>query len=152
MSSNTGGLNQNVSFQNVTTGDMQNSVAGQDSILGDGNIIQKTEPVAPENKPITQPQVIELLTQLETLIKSENLPPELKEKAAKSLAAAKEEAKEEEPDKNYIKNKLEKVTGNLKAATETIVASQGLWSKAKDIFIKLAPWLGVAASVFLGTP
>jgi ElaB/YqjD/DUF883 family membrane-anchored ribosome-binding protein len=151
MSSNTGGVQQSIT-NGTNTGAMQAGVAGGNAnvLQGDSNVIEQTNQVTPAEHSITQDEATKLLAQIEELLKTANLPDESKGKASKFLAAAKEEAKEAEPDKDFIKGNLERVTKTIQATTETVVASQGLLSKLKPIFVKLAPWLGVAASYFLG--
>lgn len=151
MSSNTGGIQQSVT-NGTNTGAMQAGVAGGNAnvLQGDSNVIQQTNQVEPTEQPITQNDALELLAQIEALLQTASLPDEQKRKASTYLAAAKEAAQEAKPDKDYIKGNLERVTKTIQATTETVVASQGLWDKLKPIFTKLAPWLGVAASYFLG--
>jgi hypothetical protein len=151
MSSNTGGVQQSINNGN-NTGAMQAGVAGGNAnvLQGNANVIQQTNQVASAEQPITQDQACELLAQIESLLQTASLPDKEKRIAIKSLSAAKEEAEEAEPDKGFIKENLERVTKTIQATTETVVASQGLWNKLKPIIVKLAPWLGVAASYFLG--
>ncbi|MBW4680350.1 MAG: hypothetical protein KME19_09565 [Microcoleus vaginatus WJT46-NPBG5] len=153
MSSNTGGVNQSIQGGSTNQGAMQAGVAGGNAnvLAGDANVIQQTNQVVAAQPEITQDEAVELLAQIEELLKTANLPEDQKGKATKFLAAAKEEAKEAEPDKDFIKNNLERVTKTIKATTETVSASKGLWKSITPIFVKLAPWLGVAASFFLGT-
>lgn len=151
MSSNTGGVQQSVT-NGSNTGAMQAGVAGGNAnvVQGDSNVIYQTNQVEPIEQPISEDEAFELLTEIETILQSADLPDQQKRKVVTYLAAAKEAAQEEQPDKDYIKGNLEKVTKTIKATTETVVASHGLWEKLTPIFTKLAPWLGVAASYFVG--
>lgn len=99
-------------------------------------------------KQLTSVDVVKLLTKLEELLQQSALPEAQKQKATKHLEIAKEEAKEEEPDKEYTAKSLQKATKLLKDAGETVDAGQGLWKKAKPIVTNLLPWLGVTADFF----
>lgn len=99
-------------------------------------------------KQLTSADAVKLLSQLEELLKGSALPEAQKEKAIKHLETAKEEAKEEEPDKEYAAKSLQKVAKILKGADETVNAGQGLWKKAVPIVTNLLPWLGIAAHFF----
>jgi ribosomal protein L16 Arg81 hydroxylase len=151
MSSNTGGVQQSVT-NGSNTGAMQAGVAGGNAnvVQGDSNIIQQTNQVEPAEQPISEDEAFELLAEIEAILQTAHLSDEQKRKVSTYLAAAKEAAQEDKPDKDYIKGNLEKVTKTIQATTETVMASQGLWDKLKPIFTKLAPWLGVAASYFVG--
>ena len=150
MSSNSAGVHQNITLGD-NTGEMRVAAAGDNAnvIQGDGSTIALNAPDATEEQ-ITSAQAIELLAQMQTLLEAADLPEAKKGKAQKFLAAAKEEATEPEPDKDYIKSNLERVTKTLEATTATVTASTGLWQSLKPILTRLAPWLGVAASYFMG--
>ncbi|MDB9513035.1 hypothetical protein PN499_17735 [Kamptonema animale CS-326] len=152
MSSNTGGVSQSIKGGS-NTGAMQAGVAGGNAnvLAGDGNEIQQTNQVAPAEKEITQDEAIALLEQIEALLQTADLPDEKKKKANNLLAVVKDEAKEVNPDKDSIKTNLKKVAESIKTTSETVEATQGLWKTFTPIFVKLAPWIGVAASFFLGS-
>lgn len=152
MSSNTGGVSQSIKGGS-NTGAMQAGVAGGNAnvLAGDGNVIQQTDQVAPAEKEITQDEAITLLEQIEALLQTADLPDEKKKKANNLLAVVKDEAKEANPDKDSIKANLKKVAESIKTTSETVEATQGLWKTFTPIFVKLAPWIGVAASFFLGS-
>lgn len=99
-------------------------------------------------KQLTSADVLELMAKLEGLLKESALPNDQKEKAIKHLEAAKEEAKEDEPDKEYTAKSLQKATKVLKDAGETVDAGQGLWKKVEPIMSALLPWLGVVPHFF----
>ncbi|MBE9041038.1 hypothetical protein IQ235_09625 [Oscillatoriales cyanobacterium LEGE 11467] len=145
-----GGVHQNVSLGD-NTGELRVAAAGENAkqVLGDGSTIAIGSLDTTEEQ-ITSAQAIELLAQMQALLETANLPDAQKGKAQKFLAAAKEEATESEPDKDYIKSNLERVTKTLEATTATVTASTGLWQSLKPIFTRLAPWLGVAATYFVG--
>ncbi len=93
-------------------------------------------------------KVLDLLSNLETLLKSTNLSQTYQEKALRYLGAAKEEATSEKPDKKFTADSLKKVVGVLKETNETIETSQKIWDKVQPIFKQLLPWLGVATNFF----
>ncbi len=99
---------------------------------------------------ITQEQAVEILSQIEKLIKEADLPPELTSQATKYAGKAKEEASEEKPEQSIIVRHLERATSVIKKADTTAGAAKNLVDKLKPLILKLAGWLGVAANYFLG--
>ena len=153
MSSNTGGVQQSIQGHSSNQGPMQGSVAGGNAnvVTGDGNVIQQTQKTTSEESAITQQEVIDLFQKLATIFEADkSLPEKEKRKAKNLLTVVQDEAQETEPDKDYIRDNLARLTKTLQVTTETVVASKGLWQSVKPILTKLAPWLGVAASFFLG--
>lgn len=120
-------------------------IAGQDMNLTQNQQIGTNE----SSKPLTQEDVVELIAQLEELFRSSDLPPAQTAKAVKHLEAAKEEAQEKEPDKDFAAKNLQRATKVLKEAGETVEAKTSLWKKVQPIITKLLPWLGVATSFFI---
>lgn len=100
-------------------------------------------------KPLTQADVVELIAQLEELFRSSALPEAQTAKAIKHLEAAKEEAQEEKPDKDFAAKNLQRATKVLKEAGETVEAGTSFWQKVKPILENISPWLGVATSFFI---
>ena len=98
---------------------------------------------------LTQTDVVKLITQLEELFRSSDLPEEKTAKAIKHLEAAKEEVQEKEPDKDFAAKNLQRATKVLKEASETVEAGSSLWQKVKPILETITPWLGVAASFLI---
>ncbi len=114
----------------------------------DMNVTQNQQIGASESsKPLTQADVVELIAQLEELFRSSGLPEAQTAKAIKHLETAKEEAKEEKPDKDFAAKNLQRATKVLKEAGETVEAGTSLWKKVQPIITKLLPWLGVAAGI-----
>ncbi len=115
----------------------------------DMNVTQNQQIGTSESpKPLTQTDVVELIAQIEELFRSSDLPPAQTTKAIKHLETAKEEAREEKPDKDFAAKNLQRATKVLKEAGETVEAGTTLWKKVKPIITKLLPWLGVAAGFF----
>lgn len=124
------------------------SVSGQIAQAG-GNVTQ-TQHLHQGNseRQPTVPEVVELIAQMERLIKTAALPDDQKNKATTHLAAAQEAAQETEPDKDYAAKSLQKAIKILKDANESVEAGQGLWNKVTPILQQLLPWLGVTAHFF----
>ncbi|MEM1392423.1 MAG: CHAT domain-containing protein [Cyanobacteria bacterium P01_H01_bin.150] len=120
-------------------------IAGQNMNVTQNQIFGTNE----SSKPLTQPDVVELITQLEELFRNSDLPPAQTTKAIKHLEAAKEEAQEKEPDKDFAAKNLQRATKVLKEAGETVEARTSLWKRVQPIITKLLPWLGVASSFFI---
>jgi Pyruvate/2-oxoacid:ferredoxin oxidoreductase gamma subunit len=94
---------------------------------------------------LSQEDVINLLVNLETLVRSANLPEAQTERVLKLVSVVKEEAEsEEEPDKNFSFKKLKRATEVLKEAGETVEAGNSLWRNVQPIFNSLSLWLGAA--------
>jgi hypothetical protein len=103
-----------------------------------------------EEKPLTQEKIIDLLAEIEQLIrKSAELPEAEKEKSLQYLGTAKEEAKQTEPDKDLIAKSLKRMAETLKTTSETVASTKTLWDSVKPILLALPSWLGVAKN-FLG--
>ena len=98
---------------------------------------------------LTPDDVVRLLTQIEELLQSTDLPESQKEKAIKHLDTTKEEAQQEEPDKDFAAKSFQQATQVLKEADATVGAGQGLWQKLAPIVTQLAPWFGIAAKALL---
>ena len=114
----------------------------------DMNVTQNQQIGTSESsKPLTQKEVVELIAQLEEIFCSSDLPPAQTAKAIKHLEAAKEEAQEKEPDKDFAAKNLQRATKVLKEAGETVKAGTSLWNKVQPIITRLLPWLGVAAGI-----
>jgi hypothetical protein len=120
-------------------------IAGQDMNVTQNQQIGTSE----SSKPLTQADVVELIVQLEELFRSSGLPEAQTAKAIKHLEAAKEEAQEEKPDKDFAAKNLQRATTVLKEAGETVEAGTSLWQKVKPILETVSPWLGVAASFLI---
>ncbi len=133
---------QSLSISGGQLSDVQfGGIAGRDLNVTQNQQIGTSE----SSKALTQANVVELIAQLEELFHSSGLPEEQTSKAIKHLEAAKEEAQEEKPDKDFAAKSLQRATKVLKEAGETVEAGTGLWKKVQPIITKLQPWLGVAA-------
>lgn len=120
-------------------------IAGNDMNVTQNQQISTSE----SSKTLTPTDVVELITQLEELFRSSSLPEAQIAKAIKHLEAAKEEAQEKEPDKDFAAKSLQRATKILKEANKTVEAGTSLWKKAQPIVNKLLPWLEVAAGILV---
>ncbi len=136
---------QSMSFSGGNLSNVQiGGQAGRDLVANQNQQLQSEG----TEKALTQADVVELIAQLELLLRTSGLPEAQAEKAVKHLEAAKEEAQAEEPDKDFAAKSLQRATKVLKDAGETVDAGTGLWQKVQPILSSLLPWLGVAASFF----
>jgi CHAT domain len=99
-------------------------------------------------KQLTLAEVIQLITQIETLLRGSALPNDQKDKAMTHLESVKDEVASEEPDKQFAAKSLQKVTKLLKETNETVGVGQELWNKVAPILKQLLPWLGVGVHLF----
>lgn len=144
-------MSEETSSQSINISGGQNSniqiggVARQDQTVNQTQQMGTAEGAAQ----LTQTDVVDFITQLETLLKNAGLPEQQSTKALRHLETAKEEVQAKEPDKDYAAKSLKKATTVLKEASETVSAGSNLWNKIKPIAEKITPWLGVASGFFL---
>ncbi|HEY9874134.1 MAG TPA: hypothetical protein V6D12_11895 [Candidatus Obscuribacterales bacterium] len=136
MSNNPGGISQ--SNSGPMSGGMQAAI-GNNNKQG-----MSTEGSSASNVP-TQAEAIDLLAQIEQMIRSAELPEPAKEKTTKYIEAAKVEAEEEKPNKHLISQNLERVTKNLEEVDKTVDTSKRIFEKVVPLVVKVAGWLGTAA-------
>lgn len=131
---------------NVSGGHFSNAQIGQA-----GRDLAQTQQIQQggTEKPLTPNDVVRLLTQIEGLLQSTDLPESQKAKAIKHLDTTKEEAQQAEPDKDFAAKSFQRATQVLKEADEAVGAGQGLWQKLAPIVTQLAPWFGIAAKALL---
>ncbi|MGG6242130.1 hypothetical protein ACQ4N7_26220 [Nodosilinea sp. AN01ver1] len=116
-----------------------------------GRDLSQTQRIVGGNpeKQLTVTEVVELISQIENLFETSDLPSDQQEKAIKHLETAKEEVQAKDPDKDFAMKSLQRATKVLKEANEAVGAGEGLWKKLEPIVTQLAPWLGVAAKALL---
>lgn len=132
--------NQSMNFSGST-------ISGQVGQAG-GDLHQTQYQNQDEVKQLTAAEVIQLIGQIESLLKNSALPDEQKNKAITHLEAVKEEVEAKEPDKQYAAKSLQKVTKVLKDTSETVDAGKNLWNSVEPILNKLLPWFSVASDFF----
>ena len=141
MNNNPGGTSQNMSGGNMYGG-MQ--AAGDHSTQQmETNVTQADE------KQLTQADVIQMLAQIEELVKSTpELPSADKEKSLRYLGAAKEETQAREPDKQLAAGNLKRMAQTIETASKTVESGKTLWGNIKPVLKELPAYFGVAASFF----
>jgi hypothetical protein len=100
---------------------------------------------------MTAAKVVELLSELEGLLKHSEVPAEHLDKASKYLDVVKDEVQEKEPDKELAAKNLQKMAQALKAANEATESGKKLWEKAIPVVGQLIKWFGITRT-FLGLP
>ena len=104
---------------------------------------------AASSKSLTSGDVVVLLGEIEALLKRASIPENEKAKAIRGVECARDEAQEENPNKESAVSNLQRVTKVLKGAGETVDAGTSLWDKVKPILETISPWLGVAAGFWI---
>ncbi len=136
--------------QNRSSNSMNISSSTISGQVGQGDHVTQTQyqNQGEATKQLSPAEVVQLITQIEILLRSFALPEDQKDKAMTYLGAAKEEASSEEPDKQFAAKSLQKATKILKETNETLDAGQSLWKKVEPILGQLLPWLSVASHFF----
>jgi uncharacterized caspase-like protein len=136
VSNNPGGISQS------NSGSM---LGGMQAAIGNDNKQAMSTKASDASNVPTQAEVVELLAQIEHLIRNAELPEAVKGKTTKYIEAAKVEAEEAEPDKKLISKNLERVTKNLEEVDKTVDTSKKIFEKVVPLVMKVASWLGIAA-------
>ena len=138
MSNNPGGITQS------SSGSMGGGM--QAAIGNDNKQVMSAETSSDSNSP-TQAEVVELLAQIERIIRDAELPEVAISKAIKYIEAAKIEAEESEPDKQLISKNLERVTKNLEEVDKTVDASNRIFEKVVPLMMRIGSWIGMAIGI-----
>lgn len=131
--------NSTVSGVNIAQGDNNQVVQGDGNqvIVGDNNQVGVA--------PLSQPDVVSLLAEIEAAIAQADLPEDIKDEAATYAKAAKQSAEKDKPKKDAIKTNLQSMGETITEASKTVDAAKGLWQTVLPIAAKIGTWLGVAA-------
>lgn len=130
-------------FQSFTISDSQFSGVQIGQAIENLTQVQQNSQSTTE-KQLTPTQVVELITQIESLFLNSNLSDVSKKQALKHLDYAKDAVQEEQPDKIIAAKSLQKAVQLLKEANEILGLGQGLWQNLEPIAKQLTPWLGIA--------
>jgi hypothetical protein len=128
---------------NITGGQFQVGMAGRDlhqAASGQNAAMQEG---------LTGAQAIDLLEQLAGAIAASGVSEADQKKMMVNLEAAKQEAGEKEPDKVLMGANLEKIGKTMKSLKETTDAGKSLWQTGGEILKTIAPFAGLAASLFV---
>ncbi|MDZ8140791.1 MAG: pentapeptide repeat-containing protein [Nostoc sp. DedQUE04] len=134
---------------NNVQGDNNRAVQGDNNqaVLGDGNQVTQYNQVGADIKEsLTKEDIVKLLAELETLIQGAELPSRTKEEVIEDLSAAKKATDKEEPNKQRALERLGTVAETLEKTSKGVEAGHKIWTTAKPILVKVATWLGAAAS------
>ncbi len=122
--------------------------SGQQAQAGrDGTATQQAQQ-ARQQQGLTGVEVVTLLTQLQGAIEASRLDESVKEELADYLKVVKREAQKDTPNKDLMTGNLKQVGEVMKGLKETTEAGKSLWQTGGEVLKTIAPWLGVAASVF----
>jgi uncharacterized protein YjbI with pentapeptide repeats len=133
-------------------GDNNRTVQGDNNqgVLGDNNQVRQQNQVgADTGESLTKEDIVKLLAQLETLVKTAEIPAETKEEVVEDLDSAKKATDKEEPNKNRALERLGSMADTLEKTSKTVESGQKIWTTAKPIIVKIATWLGAAAGSHL---
>lgn len=97
---------------------------------------------------ITVTEVVKQLEQLESAVTQSALTAEQKGALLPYLSVAKQEVAKETPNKSLVEQTLKPVSETLKTLNETTEAGKSLWKTGVEVFKVVAPFLGLALSVF----
>ncbi len=121
---------------------------GMQAAIGNNNQQNIQAQTVPEQKALTQEDVLTLLGEIQQLLQGSNLPEDIKQKASTRLGAAVDEVQQKEPDKKLAAGNLKRMTETLEDASKTLNAGKGLVEKVQPILGQLLGWLNVAKSFF----
>jgi hypothetical protein len=135
---------QSLTMRGVTVsgGAVQLGQAGRDlQQLQSGNLETSQE--------ITSAEVVKQLESLEAAVKTSALAQSQQEEVLNYLRSAKREAAKEGGNKELVGQNLKQVSETLKMVKDSTEAGKSLWKTSQEVFMVIAPWLGVAAK-FIG--
>jgi hypothetical protein len=135
---------QSLTMRGVTVsgGAVQLGQAGRDlQQLQSGNLETSQE--------ITSAEVVKQLESLEAAVKTSALAQSQQEEVLDYLRPAKREATKDGGNKELVGQNLKQVSETLKMVKDSTEAGKSLWKTSQEVFIVIAPWLGVAAK-FIG--
>ncbi|MEL7357906.1 MAG: CHAT domain-containing protein [Cyanobacteria bacterium J06560_6] len=139
-------VSQNNSHQSMT---IQGShVYGQVGQAGGELFQSQSQSQGGETKKLLPDDVVRILTQIESLLKSSNLSENQKAKAVACIGMARDEAISEAPDKDFAAKSLQKVVKILQTKNEAVDVGQSLSGKVSPLLRQLLSWLGVTSHFF----
>ncbi|MEA5598627.1 hypothetical protein [Rivularia sp. UHCC 0363] len=142
MTNNPNGDSQSISIGNVDGSNLQIARDSSNQQM-EANVNQANE------KQLTQADVIQMLAQIEELLKSTpELPEADKEKSLRYLGAAKEETQATEPDKQLAAGNLKRMAQTIETASKTVESGKTLWGNIQPVLKELLPYFGVAKTFF----
>ena len=103
---------------------------------------------SPTNTGLTVDEVLGLIDSFAAIVRESSLSEKQKEQVLHHVTSGKYAVQEKEPNKEIVKQDLQRATKVIKDVDEAVSAGQGLWQKLEPVVTKLAGWLGVAANIF----
>jgi len=98
---------------------------------------------------LSKEDILDLLTQIKTLIAAADIPAEVKVEANAHLKTAQKATEQETPKKEIALATLESMAETLEEASKSVEAGKTLWNQVSPIAVKVARWLGAAAGSLL---
>ncbi|MEO0534381.1 MAG: hypothetical protein AAF215_11030 [Cyanobacteria bacterium P01_A01_bin.123] len=98
---------------------------------------------------LTQANVVEIISKIDTLIRCSKMSEVQKAEALSYLKATKEDAQEQDPDKQSVAKGLRRTKNFLKDTNDTFESGAVLFQNVQQLIKKLLPWLGVSVSFFV---
>lgn len=136
MSSNPGGISQS------NSGYM---FGGMQAAFGNNNVQTLSSGVDVVSDIPAQAELVQVLEQVDKIIRNSELSEVVKAKAIKYIETAKIEAEEEEPDKQLISKNIERVAKNLEEVDKTVDAGKRIFEKIIPLLKRIVSLLGAAA-------
>ena len=122
--------------------------SGQQVQAGRDAIATQQVQQATQQSGLTGAEVVTLLVQLQGAIEAATVDSTVKEELMDCLKVVKREAQKEMPNKERMTGNLKQVGEVMKDLKEMTEAGKSLWESGAEVFTAIAPWLGVAASMF----
>lgn len=122
--------------------------SGQQVQAGRDAIATQSAQQATQQQGLTGAEVVAMLGQLQQAIEAATVDAAVKEELVDYLKVVKREAQKDAPNKELITGNLKQVGEVMKELKETTEAGKSLWQTGGEVLKAIAPWLGIAASVF----
>lgn len=132
---------QSISGTQITNAQVQQNQAGRDAIASQsGNL-------AMQQQGMTGTEVVQLLAEFEVAVKASGVDAADQQKILNSVGSAKDEAQRDDADKDMVAKNLKRANETLEGLNKATDAGKSLWQKGQDVFVAIAPWLGVGAKL-----
>lgn len=116
--------------------------------LGNTVQIQRGNQSNQNTSQLSLKEVVDILAQVEEMVRSSQLPNDEKITASAYVTVAKKEIQQADVDKNDVAKNLKRAGETIKSASETAQNTKQLWTTLKPLFLKVGEWLEVAKDFF----
>ena len=116
--------------------------------LGNTVQIQRGNQSNQNTSQLSLKEVVDILAQVEEMVRSSQLPNDEKITASAYVTVAKKEIRQADVDKNDVAKNLKRAGETIKSASETVQNTKQLWTSLKPLFLKVGEWLEVAKDFF----